>query len=92
MNASRGSRFLIDKIDAKLGGTKNELKFDIAVAVLGLLMIAGGAIALCLCENNSAKALLPLMLVMLGFSFAYVMIKEFISDLKRYRQENSRSK
>lgn len=92
MNTSRGSRFLIDKIDAKLGGTKNELKFDIAVAVLGLLMIVGGAVALCLGDNNSAKAVLPLMLIMIGLSFTYVMIKEFISDFRRYRKENIQSK
>ena len=47
MSNSRNSRFLIDKIDAKLGSTEKELKFDIAAIIFGvILMIAGFALVL----------------------------------------------
>ena len=89
MSNSRNSRFLIDKIDAKLGSTEKELKFDIAAIIFGvILMIAGFALVLII--TKPAVALISIFIEMAGISLVYAMIKEYISDLRRYKQETGR--
>lgn len=89
MSNSRNSRFLIDKIDAKLGSTEKELKFDIAAIIFGvILMIAGFALVLII--TKPAVALISIFIGMAGISLVYAMIKEYISDLRRYKKETGR--
>ena len=42
MGNKRASRFLIDKIDERLGSVEKEIKFDIAVVIAGIALTVAG--------------------------------------------------
>jgi lipopolysaccharide export LptBFGC system permease protein LptF len=83
-NNSRATRFLIDRIDSKLGSVEKELKFDkIAIGVgLGIMVIFAFVLGLVV-NSSPALAILCLILIMFGFFLAYVMVKEYIDDRKK---------
>ena len=89
MSTTRNSRFLIDKIDAKLGSTEKELKFDIAAIVLGIIMMIAG-ILLVLLITKPAVAVFSIFVEMIGISLVYVMTKEYFNDLKRHKKETGK--
>ena len=83
-NNSRATRFLIDRIDSKLGSVEKELKFDKIAIGVGLGIMVFFAFVLGLVVNSSpALAILCLILIMFGFFLAYVMVKEYIDDRKK---------
>ncbi len=83
-NKSRATRFLIDRIDSKLGSVEKELKFDKIAIGVGLAIMVIFAFVLGLVVNSSpALAILCLILIMFGFFLAYVMVKEYIDDRKK---------
>lgn len=85
---SKGSRFLIDKIDSKLGSVEKELKFDKAVIFVGVGIVVISAFVLGIFINSHpVLALLSTMALMFGFFLSYTMVKEFLSDLKRYQSQ-----
>ena len=80
----RSNRFLIDKIDERLGSLENELRFD-------RIMIASGSglfiMLLLVVRFTADKHPIAALLCGLGAVFclllAYTMLKEYRNDLKR---------
>ena len=88
-NNSRATRFLIDRIDSKFGNVEKELKFDKIAIGVGLSIMVIFAFVLGLVVNSSpALAVLCLMLIIFGFFLAFVMVKEYIKDLKKKDRKN----
>ena len=83
--SKRSKRFLIDRIDERLGSVEKEIKFDkIAIAVSVLIIIAGILISSLLANaGKGAIAIAGIMLVMVGGALLFAMVKELISDTKR---------
>ena len=83
--SKRSKRFLIDRIDERLGSVEKEIKFDkIAIAVSVLIIIAGIIIStLSANAGKGAIAIAGIMLVMVGGALLFAMVKELISDTKR---------
>ena len=83
--SKRSKRFLIDRIDERLGSVEKEIKFDkIAIAVSVLIIIAG--ILISSLSANAGKgtiAIAGVLLVMVGGALLFAMVKELISDTKR---------
>ena len=86
-NNSRATRFLIDRIDSKLGSVEKELKFDKIAIGVGLAIMVISAFVLGLAVDRPALAVLCLMLIIFGFFLAYVMVKEYIDDLKKAKKK-----
>lgn len=83
----RTTRFIIDKIDAKLGDPEKEKTFDLAVIALGVLAIAVGIfLASTMIDKNNRLAVVGFLLLLVGFSLVYVMTKEFIADCKKTKK------
>lgn len=83
--AKRLSRFLIDKVDERLGDVEKEKKFDIIMLIAGIIMALLGIIVVYINANDGSKTTIfvGLLLTMIGFVLAYVMTKEFIADCKK---------
>lgn len=83
--SKRSKRFLIDRIDERLGSVEKEIKFDkIAIAVSVLIIIAGIIISsLAVNTGKGALGVLGIFLVMAGGAVSFAMVKELISDTKR---------
>lgn len=80
----RGHRFLIDKIDQKLGSTEKEIKFDKIMISVGLVIALVSGLALCLCvEAHPVLALLCGLFLIFGLFFSYKIIKEYFNDKRR---------
>lgn len=80
----RGHRFLIDKIDQKLGSTEKELKFDKIAIMAGLLVMMVSAILLFICiESKPVLGLSCGLFFFFGLCFSYTMVKEYIDDKKK---------
>lgn len=89
MNNSREARFLIDKIDAKLGSVEKELKFDkIAIAVGIGIAILCVILMLILADNHPVLTLFLGLIVIFGLCIAYTMAKEYFDDLKRFKAQS----
>ncbi len=86
-NNSRATRFLIDRIDSKLGSVEKELKFDKIAIGAGIAIMVIFAFVLGLVINRPALAILCLMLIIFGLFLAYVMVKEYIDDLKKVKKD-----
>lgn len=88
MEKNRSTRFLIDIIDARLGDKRKEIKFDIAMIILGIALIIVSAIIISYTANTYPKlSILFIALILLGVFLVYIMTKEFIND-KRQLKEN----
>lgn len=95
MGNKRASRFLIDKIDERLGSVEKEIKFDIAVVIAGIALTVAGMTGFVI-DNGKHPGFctICLMLSITGVCFAYVMTKEYIADCKienRKTKQNKRS-
>ena len=89
MNNSKEARFLIDKIDAKLGRVEKELKFDkisfavgIGIAILCVILMFIFA------DSHPVLSLFLGLIVVFGLCIAYTMAKEFLDDLKRFNAQS----
>lgn len=89
MGNKRASRFLIDKIDERLGSVEKEIKFDIAVVIAGIALTVAGMISFVI-DNGKHPGFctICLMLSITGVCFAYVMTKEYIADCKKEKSQN----
>lgn len=75
---------MIDKIDERLGSLENELKFDrILIAVGSALFIALTLIVVLLAESHPIVSLFCGLGAVFFLILAYMMFKEYRSDLKR---------
>ncbi len=85
----RASRFLIDKIDERLGSVEKEKRFDIALVIAGIALTVAGISGIVIDNgNNPGVCAICLMLTITGVCFAYVMTKEYIADCKKRKSQN----
>ena len=91
MNNYKGSRFLIDAIDRRLGSVEKELKFDKIMIVVGILCAVIPAVLMSIFAETSPKLSIILLIVaMFGIVLIITMAKEYISDLRRSKTENNK--
>lgn len=91
MNNYKGSRFLIDAIDRRLGSVEKELKFDKIMIVVGILCAVIPAVLMSIFAETSPKLSIILLIVaMFGIVLIITMTKEYISDLRRSKTENNK--
>lgn len=84
MNNFRANRFIIDKIDKRLGSIEKELKFDRIMILVGIVLAIVPAVLISFTADKALKlSLLLLILSMFGIVLIITMTKEYISDLKR---------
>lgn len=83
MNSSRSRRFLIDRIDERLGDVEKEKKFDLIMVFIGLALIITGALVIAFSAIRTWAIIISLFLILLGLSLCYVMIKEYFDDCKK---------
>lgn len=89
MNNFRAARFLINKIDARLGSVEKELKFDkIAIAVGVGVAVLCVVLMFILAENHPVLTLFLGFIVVFGLCMAYTMAKEYFDDLKRFKAQS----
>jgi protein-S-isoprenylcysteine O-methyltransferase Ste14 len=83
--SKRSTRFLIDRIDERLGSVEKEIKFDkIAIAVSVLVLIIGVVMStLSMNNGKGAIGILGILITMAGVAILYAMVKELISDIKK---------
>ena len=84
----RGKRFLIDKIDSKLGSLDKELKFDKMLIYIGIgIIIFFAFIILLIINKYPVLALFCALIIMFGIFLSYTMIKEYLSDLRKAKKQ-----
>lgn len=84
MNNFRANRFIIDKIDKRLGSIEKELKFYRIMILVGIVLAIVPAVLISFTADKALKlSLLLLILSMFGIVLIITMTKEYISDLKR---------
>ena len=84
---SRLSRYLIDKVDERLGDVEKEKKFDIIMIIVGVILLLSGLALTSLLGNDSKYAAIGgVVLSMIGLAFIYVMTKEYIDDSKKAKR------
>lgn len=80
----RNKRFLIDRIDKRLGSLERELKFDktmiIVGSILGILALLG---LFCFAEVHPVLSLGLGVFFLFALLLTYTMAKEYFNDLKR---------
>lgn len=83
--SKRSTRFLIDRIDERLGSVEKEIKFDkIAMGVSALVIIIGIVMSTFAMNNGKgAIGILGILITMAGVAILYAMVKELISDIKK---------
>lgn len=83
--SKRSTRFLIDRIDERLGSVEKEIKFDkIAIAVSVVVLIIGVVMStLSMNNGKGAIGILGILITMAGVAILYAMVKELISDIKK---------
>ena len=80
----RSNRFLIDRIDARLGSLENELKFDkIMIATSSFLFVVLILGVILLAESHPIASLFCGLGSVFFLMLAYMMFKEYRNDLKR---------
>ena len=84
MTSHKANRFLIDRIDQRLGSVEKEIKFDkIAICVCTVIMLTGILLSCLGGPEHAGMLVLGIMLVLLGITILYVFVKELISDTRR---------
>lgn len=78
--AKRLSRFLIDKVDERLGDVEKEKKFDIIMIVVGVVSLLAGFLILALSPDTGVAVVIAILLLMLGVALTISMVKEYIAD------------
>jgi len=87
-NKSKATRFLIDRIDRKLGSVEKEIKFDWICIVCGVAITVLAAFILGLSINNHpALSIICIMIMLFGLYISYIMTMELIDDVKRKNSE-----
>jgi len=88
---TRNTRFLIDKIDNKLGSVEKELKFDKIIILVGLgCMILSAFVMGITINSHPALAVASTLVFMFGMFLAYAMVKEYYNDLKKYNSQKAK--
>lgn len=84
MGNSRFTRFIIDKIDTKLGSVEKELKFDKIAIVVGLVLLVIFCVVLALCaDSHPVLFVISILMIIFSAALTFVMVKEYQADLKK---------
>ena len=87
MGSYKAKRFLIDRIDERLGSVEKEIKFDKIAICVGAIITVVGLLLCILCGiTHAGLFVLGLMLIMTGLAIMFSLTKELISDTKRAKQ------
>lgn len=87
MGSYRTRRFLIDRIDERLGSVEKEIKFDKIAISVGATLTVAGILLFCLCGIESPGLyVLGIIFGMAGITIMYVLTKELISDKKKAKK------
>jgi len=89
MGNTRSTRFLIDRIDQRLGNVEKEKKFDLIMVFVGFIIMAAGFILVMLKENVGTIGILYIFMIMAGLSLSYAMVREYIADCKKAKAQKS---
>ena len=82
----RSGRFLIDKIDSKLGSVEKELKFDKVVIGVSVVLLVAFAVILALCSNaHPALSIISILMIIFSAALIVLMVKEYLEDLKKLK-------
>ena len=85
----RFTRFLIDKVDERLNDVEKEKKFDIGmITVGGLICVIGIYLLVLQVDKGGPSIIIGLLLLIIGFFVSYTMIKEFIADCKKTKNNS----
>jgi hypothetical protein len=81
---SKGHRFLIDKIDSKLGSVDKELKFDKVAIAVGVVLLIAFILVLIFCtEARPLLTVVSILVIIFASYLTYFMINEYLADLKK---------
>lgn len=81
---SKGHRFLIDKIDSKLGSVEKELKFDKVAIAVGIVLLIAFILVLIFCtEARPVLTVVSILVIIFAAYLTYFMINEYLADLKK---------
>lgn len=88
MGRTRATRFLIDRVDARLGDVNKEIKMDKTVIAVSICFLVVELILILLACNSDSRALSAVAIAggLLSFMFIYIlgfMIKELKEDIKK---------
>ena len=84
MGNPRFTRFIIDKIDSKLGSVEKELKFDKIAIAVGILLLVIFCVVLALCaDSHPVIFIISILMIIFSAALIYVMFKEYLADLKK---------
>jgi len=80
----RSNRFLIDKIDARLGSVENELKFDkMAIGVSVVLLVAFAVVLALFSNGHPVLSIMSVLMIIFSASLIFYMVMEYFDDLKK---------
>lgn len=80
----RSNRFLIDKIDERLGSVEKELMFDKIVIGVSVVLLVAFVVILALCSNvHPALSIISILMIIFSASLAIYMTKEYFDDRKK---------
>lgn len=87
MGSYRTRRFLIDRIDERLGSVEKEIKFDRIAIGVGVILTIVGILIFCLCGIERPRLyFIGVIFVMAGIAIMYVLTKELISDKRKAKK------
>ena len=82
----RSGRFLIDKIDSKLGSVEKELKFDKVVIGVSVVLMVAFAVILAQCSNaHPVLSIIRILMIIFSAALIVLMVKEYLEDLKKLK-------
>lgn len=88
MSNYRSRRFLIDRIDERLGDVEKEKKFDLIMVAVGIAILLAGVLLISFCHTPGNWVVLFIFMIMAGLALTYVMTKEYFDDCKKAKLQN----
>ena len=84
--SKRLSRFLIDKVDERLGDVRKEKVFDLIMIAVGAVVTLVGIYVLLFRADAWLMRATGVFIIIAGCSLAYVMTREYIQDCKKEKE------
>lgn len=85
--SKRLSRFLIDKVDERLGDVRKEKVFDLIMIAVGAVVTLVGIYVLLFRADAWLMRVIGIFIIIAGCSLAYIMTREYIQDCKKEKEE-----
>lgn len=78
------NRWILDRIDKRLGSVEKEIKFDKILIIVGVILTIVFAVLLFFSvEKMSRLAILWVLMTMFGIVLTITMVREYLYDRKR---------